>query len=151
MTERRDEAKDNGYHFFKYMRTEHKDIACYYAIDKSSPHIERLKPLGNIIYFNSLKHYVYSICAKYLIGAFIPVGIADSICLYKFPSVCKGKKIFLQHGITKEDLPFLHQDKTNIDLFICGAKHEYDFISENFGYKEDGVSYTSFSRYTLYY
>ena len=134
VTERRAESKDNGYYFFKYMRENYPDKQVYYAIDKESDHIKKIEQYSHIVYFNSLKHYAYAIAATRLIGAFLPVGIPDSICFYKFSGLIKGKKIFLQHGITKENIKSLHYENTKISLFLCGGEPEAKFIKKEFGY-----------------
>ena len=147
VTERRTECKDNGYYFFKYMREKFPDKQVYYAIDKDSSHIVKIEPYQNILYFNSLKHYAYALAATKLIGAFLPVGIPDSICFYKFAKLIKGKKIFLQHGITKENINSLHYENTKVSLFICGGEPEAEFVKKEFGYPEGSVQYTGFCRY----
>ena len=45
-------AQDNGYHFFKYMRTYHPDKPVYYIIEKDSKE-ENVLPFGNVIFYNS--------------------------------------------------------------------------------------------------
>ena len=47
--ERKDEAKDNGYHLFKYIRENHPETEIYYAIDRNSQDINKLKKYKNII------------------------------------------------------------------------------------------------------
>ena len=54
---------------------------------------------------------------------------------------------FLQHGVMKDDIPSLHFGQTGVQLFICGAKPEYDFIREEFGYPAGAVQYTGLARY----
>lgn len=147
VTERRAECKDNGYYFFRYMREKFPDKHVYYAIDKESDHIAKIESYHNLLYFNSLKHYAYALAATKLIGAFLPVGIPDSICFYKFPQLIKGKKIFLQHGITKENIKSLHYENTKASLFICGGKPEARFVEKEFGYPDGAVKYTGFCRY----
>lgn len=147
VTERRAECKDNGYYFFRYMREKFPDKHVYYAIDKESDHIAKIESYHNLLYFNSLKHYAYALAATKLIGAFLPVGIPDSICFYKFSQLIKGKKIFLQHGITKENIKSLHYENTKASLFICGGKPEARFVEKEFGYPDGSVKYTGFCRY----
>lgn len=147
ITERRFECKDNGYYLYKYIRENHPNRNAYYVIDKRSKQIEKIKDYDNMIYFNSFKHYVYALAASKLIGAFIPVGIPDSICFYKFDKLIKGKKVFLQHGITKEKIESLTSNNLDIELFVCGAKPEYEYINSEFGYENGVVQYTGFCRY----
>lgn len=147
ITERRCECKDNGYYLYKYIRENHPDRNAYYVIDKQSKQIEKIKDYDNIIYFNSFKHYVYALASSKLIGAFIPVGIPDSVCFYKFDKLIKGKKVFLQHGITKEKIASLISNNLDVKLFICGAKPEYEYVNSEFGYENGVVKYTGFCRY----
>lgn len=147
ITERRFECKDNGYYLYKYIRENHPDRNTYYVIDKKSKQIEKIKDYDNIIYFNSFKHYVYALASSKLIGAFIPVGIPDSVCFYKFDKLIKGKKVFLQHGITKEKIASLISNNLDVKLFICGAKPEYEYVNSEFGYENGVVKYTGFCRY----
>lgn len=147
ITERRYECKDNGYYLYRYIRENYPERNAYYVIDKQSKQIEKIKNYKKIIYFNSFKHYVYALAATRLIGAFIPVGIPDSVSFYKFEKKIKGKKVFLQHGITKEKLPSLSASNLDLQLFVCGAKPEYDYIKSQFGYKDGVVKYTGFCRY----
>lgn len=147
ITERRSECKDNGYYLFKYMREQHPEMKVFYAIEKDSPQRKRIEQYGNILDNNSWKHYMYALAATRLIGAFIPCGIPESICFYKLGNLIKGKRIFLQHGITKEQMPFLFYERTGLDCFICGAKPEYDRIAQEFHYPEGAVQYTGFCRF----
>lgn len=147
ITERRFECKDNGYYLYKYIRENHPNRNAYYVIDKRSKQIEKIKDYDNMIYFNSFKHYVYALASSKLIGAFIPVGIPDSVCFYKFDKLIKGKKVFLQHGITKEKIESLTSNNLDIELFVCGAKPEYEYINSEFGYENGVVQYTGFCRY----
>ncbi len=152
ISERGDEARDNGFAFFEYMRKEHKEIDARFVISKNSHDFKKVEKYGDkIIYYRSWKHMYYFILAKYLISThnmgFSPefrsmTKLNENKLVY-----CKGKKIFLQHGITKDDLPILYYDKTGMDLFICGAKKEYDYVSSRFGYPKGLVQYTGFSRY----
>lgn len=148
ITERKSECKDNGFHLFKYIRSHKPDINVYYAIEKNSDHIKQIEKYGNILAFNSIQHYAYALAAKYLIGAFLPCGIPESFCFYRFEnSIIKGKKCFLQHGITKEKIDSLMYQNTGLDLFICGAAPEYDFICNCFGYPINNIKYTGLARF----
>ena len=147
ITERKAECKDNGYYLFKYLREKHSEIKAYYAIEKDSIQKEKILSYGNVLKFNSFMHYVYALSAEKLIGAFLPCGIPDSFCFYKFTNLVKGKHIFLQHGITKEPIPSLFYENTGVDMFICGAEPEYEFVKKEFHYPEKNIAYTGFCRF----
>ena len=146
------EARDNGYSFFKYMRKEHPEINCYYAIDFNSLDYLKIKELGNAIRFGSFKHLLYWCAARYIISSKTQ-GFCPNyyLTLLRKKMHLWGKYVFLQHGITKDDQKFLYKKPSKIDLFICGAKPEYDDIKAHYGYLEKEVAYTGFSRFDDYF
>ena len=152
ISERKNEARDNGFSFFKYMRENHGDINCYYAIKKQSPDFIKIKSLGNIIEFGSLKHFIYYCAARFLICS-TTQGFCPSyyLTLLRKKMHLWGTYVFLQHGITKDNQTFLYKKASKIDLFICGAKPEYDDIVSHYGYNKNEVAYTGFARFDSYH
>lgn len=141
-------ARDNGYHFFKYMRLEHPEIDTYYAIDKKCNGYKKVKDYGNIIKFGGFKHWLYYLSSEYNISN--QKSGNPCIPLFYFIHVkfnLFNNRVFLQHGITKDDSPWLYYKNTKFKYFICGAKKEYDYISKKFGYPENNVIYTGFPRF----
>lgn len=152
ISERGDEARDNGYYFYKYLK-ENKKQKCIvkYVIAKNSPDIGRINQ-NDIVYYQSFKHILYYIKAKYLISTHIQ-GYSPEFRLFSRLSKYnifykKGKEIMLQHGIIQNFMESLvYKKNKSLDLFICGAKPEYDFFLKNFGYDETIVKYTGLARY----
>lgn len=146
------EARDNGYSFFKFMREKHSEVNCYYAIDFKSSDYSKIKELGNAIKFGSFKHFAYWCAARYIISSKTQ-GFCPSyyLTLLRKKIHLWGKYVFLQHGITKDDQKFLYKKSAKIDLFICGAKPEYDDIKAHYGYKDNEVAYTGFARFDDYF
>ena len=146
------EARDNGYSFFKYMRKEHPEVNCFYAIDFNSTDYPKIKDLGNEVKFGSFKHFAYWCAARYIISSKTQ-GFCPSyyLTLLRKRMHLWGKYVFLQHGITKDDQKFLYKKPSKIDLFICGAKPEYDDIKSHYGYGEKEVVYTGFARFDDYF
>lgn len=152
VTESGTTARDNGYHFFKYVRTEHPEDYCFYVIDKKCNDYNKVKEYGNIIQFGSLKHWLYYMSAKYNISN-QKYGNPNKSLFYVL-HVMLGlykNRVFLQHGITKDDSPWLYYKNCKFRYFICGAKREYDFIKEKFGYPDENVIYTGFARFDNLY
>lgn len=147
--ERKSEAKDNGYHLFKYIRTNYPQEKTYYVIDRNSSDLDKIKDLGNIIYHDSFKHFLYYAMSSKLICAHLGSCVPDSPVCWKFADkdMKNKKKIFIQHGITKELIPSLMYENTKADLFVCGAKPEYEFVKSEFGYPEENVKYLGFARF----
>lgn len=155
IAERPNQAQDNGYHFFRYMREHYPERKVYYVIEKDSSHLDKIAQLGDIIYFGSMKHWLMYFGCDAVISTHIRGGLPSTNWRYKALGARykqKNKKIvFLQHGVISADIPGLYSENTNIDLFICGAKPEYDFVKENFHYHHDEVVYTGLARYDALY
>ena len=145
-------ARDNGYHFYKYIRTQHPDDYCFYVVDKKSEGYDKVKEFGNIIQYRSLRHWLYYLAASYNISNHkegnpnAPVFYVVHVMLGLF-----NNRVFLQHGITKDDAEWLYYKNCKFKYFICGAKREYEFITENFGYPKGNVIYTGFARFDNLY
>lgn len=153
-SERAGEAKDNGYRFFEYMRQNHPEIKSYYVIDKNSEEDHnRIKQLGNIIQYKSFKHKIYFVLSEYLISAHR--GVIEPWNYVRFIKYFhkltpQKKYVFLQHGIlgnSVRDNLGKKNPSHRIDLFICGAKKEYDDIDGNYGYLPGEVACTGLARY----
>ena len=148
--ERGTDARDNGYHMFKYMIEHHPQKNVYYIIDKKSVDYHKVAELGRVIDYKSWKHVLYFIAARKKISSHY-LGYAPGVpyLFLKFQRYLKipGKHIFLQHGVIKDDLVGLHVDQAPMDLFVCGAKPEYEFVKNVFGHPEGVVCYTGLARY----
>ena len=146
------EARDNGYHLFKYIRINHKNDYVYYAINKKSEDYKKIEKYGNIVSFGSLKHWLYYLCADLNISTH-KYGNPNPPLFYvlQVSGLLKNKRIFLQHGITMNNVSFVNYKNSKFRLFICAAKREYEFVKENFGYPEDYVKLLGFSRFDNLY
>lgn len=147
ISDRKDEANDNGFCFFKYMRKKHPEQQCVYVIKKSCEDFEKVKDLGKIIEYGSIKHWVLYFTCKYNISSQggHPNGY---LCTFlENISLVHPQNVFLQHGITKDMATYLCADRRKIMYFITGAEPEYRFVKENFGYRTDVIQYTGFARF----
>lgn len=138
-------ARDNGYYLFKYIRNNHPNDLAYYVISKKAKDYNKVSKLGNVINYGSLKHYLY-----YMVGIKITTNensypsfifkLLHSLNLY-------NKRVFLQRGITKDDISKLHYKKTKFKLYVCGAEKEYSYIKDNYDYPENYVKYLGLPRF----
>lgn len=149
------EARDNGYHLFKYLRTEHPEINAYFVISKNSVDLHKVEKYDNIIYHNSFKHFLYYTSALINIGS-QPYGASPkrSIFLHKFSCFRRKdqKTIFIQHGIIINELPHsLDYDKTHFNLITATAKREYDFVKRIHGYPDDNIKLLGLCRFDNLY
>lgn len=154
ISEKRGEARDNGYHLYKYIRTNHPEINAYYVIMSGSQDYKKVSPFGNLIELDSKEHMLYYLAAKYSInsqtcGAYPYIMIPEIFRITKIFRNPKQKCVFLQHGITKDAMPEknLFYETGIIDLFVSAAKREKDFIIKQYGYPEVKVPEVGFCRF----
>lgn len=146
--EDKNEARDNGYWFYKYVRTEHPEQECIYAISHNSPDFNRIEALGNWVEYGSLKHWIMYLASSKKISS-QKAGNPNAAIFYflEVYGLLKDNRIFLQHGVIINDLKWLYYDVTRMNRFICGAYPEYEFIRDTFGYPVDKVVYTGICRF----
>lgn len=87
-------------------------------------------------------------CTK-LVCAHLGGCVPDSPICWKFHEheMKNKKKIFIQHGITIGLIQSLMFENTKADLFVCGAKPEYEYVKNKFGYPDGNVQYLGFARF----
>ena len=151
ISERGTDAQDNGYFFFKYVRENHPDIDIRYIITKDSPDFNKIKSLGKYILYGSKDHYISYISSPIIISTHLSgcspdVGLFFRLQRYGMLKL-NGKLIFLQHGVTKDYLPFINPKDTNLSLIITAVKPEYNYFIKKNGFDKDVVKYTGFARF----
>ena len=147
VSERKEQARDNGYCFYKYLRISHPEQKVYYLIDKRAKDYKKVESLGNAIQFDSWRHYLFFCVSKIHISAHVggccPTN--SPICRYLKP-ILKFKDIFLPHGVSYGVSEFCLAKYAKIDLFITSGRSEYENVLANYGYTKDQVVYTGFPR-----
>ena len=152
ITDRPDQAQDNGEYFFRYLnKLKPKGIIFYFAIKNDSFDYHRLRNLNNIIDLNSEDYLKFLLKSDKLITScselFIknPIGedgkyISD---FYNFDY------IYLNNGIIKDDLTkYLNKITQKFSTIITSSKKEYNSILNNlYGYKENNLLLTGLPRY----
>ena len=152
ITERPNQARDNGYCFFKYMREKHPNRKVFYIIDKRAGDFSKLEALGNTIQFNSWRHYYYYILAPVHISAHIGGCVPqDNPYAKRMKNILKIKDVFLPHGVSYGISEFCLAKYANLDLFVTCGKTEYENVLANYGYTENQVVYTGFPRLDSWY
>lgn len=151
ISERGDDARDNSFHLFKYIRTHHPEVSIKYVINKKSPDYKKVVELGPIIEFGSREHYIHMLASGMLISTHI-MGYTPDMSLFsrleKYGLVFfRGKRVFLRHGISKDYIPHMAADVTKLDLIVAGAKPEFDYAQKMYGHPKGVVQYTGFPRF----
>ena len=142
------EARDNGYWFFRYVREHHPDQPCVYAIHRSSPDFGKVAALGETVEYGSLKHWILYLASAVQISS-QKSGDPNAEVFYflQVYGLLKNRRLFLQHGVIKDDMGWLHYPETRIRRFLCGAFPEYEYIKSVYEYPEGYVRYTGLCRF----
>ena len=142
------DARDNGFHLFSYLRKNHPDINVVYLISKKNPNYSLVKELGETAKPHSYKHMLMFIAAKAKISTLV-IGCSPSWAMNKYllKHHGTGKNIALKHGVFKNLHPNYFKQNAHLDLICCGAKPEYEFIKDSFGYDESVAQYTGLARF----
>ena len=146
--EDKNEARDNGYWFFKYVRNNYPKQECVYAISKKSPDYKKVSSLGETVEYGSLKHWIlYLVSSKKISSQ--KAGNPNAAIFYflEVYGILKDRRVFLQHGVIMNDLKWLYHDVTKMERFICGAYPEWNYVNANFGYPKGTVCYTGLCRF----
>lgn len=142
------DARDNGYHFFKYLNEKHKEVNSIYLIKKTNPLYENVASIGKTLEPGTFKHWLIYIASKYKIFTYVH-GCCPNyhIQLLMRHIHSTGKSIALKHGIFKNIHPNYFKKNAHLDMICCGAEPEFHFIDENFGYKSGVAKYTGLARF----
>lgn len=142
------EARDNGYHFFRYMCLNHPEQKCYYAIKKNSVDYKKVSEIGEVIEYGSIKHWIAYFLCKYNISSQKGGKPNAALCyFFEMNRIFKPQNVFLQHGVTKDQAKWLYAEKCNFKYFITAAIPEDYMIKKDYGYPENVVQMTGFPRY----
>lgn len=150
ISERGNDARDNGYCFYKYMIEKHPEIDFKYVIKKGSDDEKRIDK-NRLIYQGSKEHYILFITAGYLLSTHI-MGYSPEFRIFnKFDKWgwihINGKRIYLNHGIDNQSVEGLKCGNIKVDLFVCGAKPQYEHELKVLGHPKGVIQYTGMPRY----
>ncbi|MGL5759072.1 CDP-glycerol glycerophosphotransferase family protein [Plesiomonas sp.] len=142
------QADDNAEHLYRYVKNEHPNQEIYFVLQRNSHDWDRLyNDKFNLIEFGSDKHEeLLRGCAK-LISSHADKYVTN----YLGPQMLHGRHfVFLQHGITKDDISNWLNRKEQINCFITATKPEFHSISNNnskYKYGKKELALTGFPRH----
>lgn len=151
LMDRETKADDNAEHLYRYIQQQHPEQPIHFALNRDSADWDRLAAEGfNLVAFGELDfELALSNCSK-IISSHIEAHIHNY-----FGDLYQGTKqfVFLQHGVTKDDLSRWLNGKRHVARFITTTKDEYRSIVEGKRYKftEKEVVLTGFSRHDALY
>lgn len=151
VSDRINKADDNGEAFFKFLDEKNLHKNTYFVIKKESVDNKVVKQYGRVLDYRSLKHRLIHLFATKIISS---AGDDYVYCPFWGRNYIKDilwpqKKIFLQHGIIKDDLSgWLNKYNKNLDIFITSAIPEFNsIINGNYYYSDAVVKLTGLARY----
>lgn len=151
--EEENEARDNGYVFFEYMKQEHPKFRTFYAINKKCTDYKKIKRYEpDIIQYGSLKHWIYYLAANANISSQKGGKPNAAVCyVLEVSGILKNNRVFLQHGVILNATEFLYFSNTRMRLFITGAVPEHKYVCDNFGYPKGWVKLCGLCRFDKYH
>ena len=144
----REQACDNGYFFFRYVRQQQPQQRILFAVRKSSPDYDRVRRLGAVVPYGSLRHWIAYLAASVNISS-QKDGKPNAVLCYvlEVSGLLRNRRAFLQHGIINNNLPYLYYKKTKMAFFTVSVKREYEYVKQVFGYPEGAVCQVGLCRY----
>jgi glycosyltransferase involved in cell wall biosynthesis/CDP-glycerol glycerophosphotransferase (TagB/SpsB family) len=146
-------AGDNAEALFHYIH-DHPlpNVKPYFLLNADSPDFERMKQYGNVVAFGSPKHIKLQILADKILSSAGDGYIFSRLLKEDF--LLRGfqhwKIVFLQHGITKDDMSrWLNRYSKNIALFLTASPYERNSIVNTpaYSYAPEQVPLTGFPRH----
>lgn len=133
-------AQDNGFHLFKYLRSQHPERKVYYVMDKSSSQFDRVKDLGNVIEHSSLRHRFLMLHAAVLADAYsISYLIPKQWNRDKYARHLAWRigalRIYLKHGVHMSPNA-VKRGTTGYDMILTVSSGETAALAEATGYRE---------------
>lgn len=144
ISERPDEARDNGYWLYRWILDNHPEVNVRYVLSKSSPDYKKMPRKDLIIKPGSIQHYICYILSSYSISTHMHgVCPGKAFCIPFLPFMRKKKTVFLQHGVTKNKINI----RKKIDCIISVSNEEQKLlISANPNHKNN-VQIAGFCRF----
>lgn len=149
VTEYPENARDNGYWLFRYIREKHPEKEVYYPIRKKASDYDKVKNLGNLVAFGGWKHYFLFWAANKYIGTTKFHGFPDDrICGGLFElGLHRFKYIFLNHGFARGFSSIVNSKHTNYDLIFAMSELEKTIMIELNGQKPEKIRTVGFCRH----
>lgn len=141
------EARDNGYHFFKYVRENLPERKCYYAIKKKSADYKYVSEFGNVIEYGSLKHWILYLYADYNISSQKGGKPNAAVCSFlELTGRIDSKLVFLQHGVIINNCSWAHAETTQLEYFVTSTSQENEYVKKTFGFPKEKIILTGMPR-----
>lgn len=150
ITEYPENARDNGYWFFKYVREHYPEKKVFYPIKSIASDYEKVRVLGNVIEFGGWKHFFLFWAATKYAGTTKYHGFPDDdrimAGLYEL-NLHDFKYVFLNHGFARGVSGIVNAKETKYDLVIAMSELEKQIITQVNHQPEEKVKAVGFCRH----
>ncbi|WP_429152643.1 CDP-glycerol glycerophosphotransferase family protein [Aeromonas veronii] len=148
LMDRDTQADDNAEHLYKYIKNNIPEEKVYFVLSDKSHDWGRLKKLDfNLLAFGSEEHEQALMNCDKIISSHADKYVTN----YFGPKMLQGRHfVFLQHGVTKDDISGWMNQKESIDCFVTASVAEYNSIhsdSSRYKYTKKNVVLTGFPRH----
>lgn len=142
------EARDNAYWLYRYIVQNAPEQEVVYAISSKSKDFNKVAELGKTVEFGSFKHWILYLAASKNISTQKCGKPNAAVCYFlEVYNLLKNTRVFLQHGVVKDDLPFLHYSNSKIAMFVTSTKRETEYVEAKFGYPKGYVKQLGLCRF----
>ena len=151
LMDRETKADDNAEHLYRYLMQNHPEQKCYFALNRDAADWERLSAEGfDLVAFGEPVFETRLAKSEKIISSHIEAHIHNY-----FGDLYEGTKkfVFLQHGVTQNNLSRWLNGKRHVACLITTNMNEYQSIAVNSKYKfmDKEVVLTGFPRHDSLY
>jgi hypothetical protein len=152
ISETENQAQENGYQLFCWIKENRQNIEAFYVINKNSPAIGKFKDCNNWLDSGSFKMIFYLYHANRIISThglwMIPneLGILKKITR----KTLKGKRVMLNHGVgfLKNGKQYYHKSSFPLnDLITALSQKDKNIFLNEYGYQNEDVKITGYARF----
>lgn len=128
LMDRSTDAGDNGEQLYRWIKRNHPQTPCFFAIDRTAADWNRLEEDGfALIDFKSDEMMIALLRCRCLISSHGDRHIRNRVNRSTYGDAFKAKFVFLQHGTIKDDLSGWI-NAINPDLMLTSSPAEYESI-----------------------
>lgn len=149
LLDRTDRADDNAEHLYRHIQSYNPEINAWFMLSRDSKDWDRLKAEGfRLIPFGETEAMTAVLKAKFILSSHVDGGSYLPIDEKRFGPI-RAKRIFLQHGMTKDDLSKWLNTKNIALMATCSIPERESIIGDGTPYRltKREVKLTGFPRH----
>ena len=142
-------AQDNAEALYRYLRREQPQVNAWFVLRRDAPDWERLSADGfRLVEHGTPEHVLLLLNAKYLLSSQIDHYVVRPYDSALYPTR-RWKYVFLQHGVTKDDLSRWINHKPIRMMITATAAEQASIVGDGSPYRwsEREVALTGFPRH----